>query len=118
SLASTGTVTQSAPLTIGGNLDVVTTVNAGDVTLNNTGASATTIGDTRVGGNYVLTATDDAVSQAAGTSLQVRGDVTIAGSSIVLGGAGNVIGGTTTLPSTTTAVVRQSGVITLGNRTE
>src|SRR5690606_41728964 len=62
-LTSTGVVTQAAPLTIGGNLDVVTTVNAGDVTLDNSGASATIIGNTLVGGNYVLTATGDPVSQ-------------------------------------------------------
>jgi len=58
------------------------------------------------------------VSQAAGTSLQVRGDVTVTGSSIVLAGAGNLVGGSTTLPATDTTVLRQSGVITPGDRTE
>jgi filamentous hemagglutinin family protein len=118
SLNSAGEVTQSAALTIGGNLDVVTTVNAGDVTVNNSGAAATTIGNTLVGGNYVLTATGEPVSQAAGTSLQVRGNVTVTGASIVLSGAGNLIGGTTTLPATDTTELTQAGVITLGNRTE
>jgi hypothetical protein len=118
SLAAAGEVTQSAPLTIGGSLNVVTTANAGDVTVNNSGAAATTIGNTLVGGNYVLTATGEPVSQAAGTSLQVRGNVTVSGASIVLVGAGNLVGGTTSLPGTNTVELRQAGVITLGNRTD
>ncbi len=118
SIASAGVVSQSAALTIGGNLDIATSVNAGDVTLNNSGASSTTIGNTLVGGNYVLTATGQSVTQGSGSSLQVRGDLTVTGSSIVLGGAGNLIGGTTTLPATNTTELRQSGVITLGDRTE
>jgi filamentous hemagglutinin family protein len=118
SLTATGTVTQSGALTIGGDLAVVTTVNAGDVTLNNSGASATTIGDTLVGGDYVLTATGRPISQAAGSSLQVRGDLTATGASIVLGGAGNLVGGTTTLPATNTVELRQSGTITLGDRND
>jgi hypothetical protein len=118
SFTSAGAVTQSAPLTIGGNLSVTTTVNAGDVTVNNSGATATTIGNTLVGGDYVLTATGQAVSQAAGSSLQVAVNVTVTGSSIVLDGAGNLIGGTTTLPATSTVELRQAGVITLGNRTD
>jgi filamentous hemagglutinin family protein len=115
---STGTVTQAAPLTIGGDLVVVTVVNAGDVTLNNSGAATTSIGNTRVGGNYVLTATGRPVSQAAGTSLQVRGNLTVTGASIVLGGAGNLVGGTTTLPATNTVVLRQSGAILLTTRND
>ncbi|MDO9075245.1 MAG: YDG domain-containing protein [Rubrivivax sp.] len=118
SLSSTGVITQSAPLTVGGNLDVVTTVAAGDVTIDNSGASATNIGNTLVGGSYVLTAAGDPVSQAAGATLQVRGNLTVTGSSIVLGGAGNLIGGVTALPTTNTAVLRQSGVITLGDRSD
>lgn len=118
SLESTGVVSQSAPLTIGGDLTIVTTVNAGDVTLNNSGASATSIGNTAVGGDYVLTATGATVSQSSGSSLQVRGDVTVTGASIVLGGAGNLIGGSTTLPATNTTELRAAGVITLGDRTE
>jgi len=118
SLTSTGVVTQAAPLTIGGNLSVLTTLNAGDVTVNNSGAAATSMGDTFVGGDYALTATGAPVSQAAGASLQVAGNLTVTGSSIVLGGAGNIVGGTTSLPATNTAVVTQAGVITLGNRTD
>ncbi|HEV7610196.1 MAG TPA: filamentous hemagglutinin N-terminal domain-containing protein, partial [Steroidobacteraceae bacterium] len=117
-LTSTGVVAQSAPLTIGGNLSVLTTVNAGDVTVNNSGAAATSLGNTFVGGNYVLTATGRAVSQSAGTSLQVRGDLTVTGASIVLGGAGNLIGGTTSLPATSTVVLRASGAIVLDNRND
>jgi filamentous hemagglutinin family protein len=117
SLASAGEVTQSAPLSIGGNLDVITTVNAGDVTINNSGATASTVGNTLVGGSYVLTATNEPITQAAGTSLQVVGDLTVTGSSIVLSGAGNLVGGTTTLPATNTVELSQAGVITLGNRT-
>ncbi len=117
-LTAAGTVTQAAPLTIGGNLDITTSVAAGDVTIDNSGASATRIGNTQVGGHYVLTATGDAISQAAGASLQVRGDLTATGTSILLGGAGNLIGGITTLPATSTVEVRQAGVITLGDRIE
>ena len=61
SFTGTGEVTQSAPLTIGGNLSVVTSINAGDVTIDNSGATATTIGNTEVGGNYTLTATGQQV---------------------------------------------------------
>ncbi len=114
-----GTVTQSGgALAIGGDLNVVTTVNAGNVTIDNSGAAATTIGETRVGGNYELIASGQSVAQAAGATLQVRGDLSVTGAAIVLGGAGNLIGGTTTLPSTNTTELRQSGVITLGDRTE
>ncbi len=113
-----GLVTQTAPLTIGGNLDVSTTANVGDVTIANTGAAATVIGDTYVGGFYDLIATGQPVSQAAGSTLQVRGDLTVTGDTIVLGGAGNLVGGTTTLPATSTAELRQAGVITLGDRTD
>jgi hypothetical protein len=118
SVASAGVVTQSAPLTVGGNLVVSTTVNAGDVTLDNSGAPATTIGNTQIGGSYVLTATGKPVSQAPGTSLQVRGNLTITGSNIVLAGAGNLVGGVTSLPATNTVEVRQSGVINLGTRSD
>ena len=79
---------------------------------------ATSLGNTFVGGNYVLTATGRPVSQAAGTSVQVRGDLTVTGASIVLGGAGNLIGGTTSLPATNTVVLRQSGAIELFGRND
>ncbi|MGD0493403.1 MAG: YDG domain-containing protein [Steroidobacteraceae bacterium] len=115
SLTSSGEVTQSAPLTIGGSLAVTTTVNAGDVTLSNTGD--TVIGNTLVGGNYTLTA-GGSVSQAAGTSYQVAGSLTISGSDIVLGGAGNIAGATTLSGSTTsTDEIAQAGVITLESAT-
>ena len=121
SLTSTGTVTQAAPLTIGGNLSVVTTINAGDVTLDNSGAAATSIGNTLVGGNYTLTATNEPISQAGGATLQVAGNLSITGASILLNGAGNLIGGSTTLSHSSavgTNILDQSGVITLGNDSE
>jgi filamentous hemagglutinin family protein len=113
SLTSTGAISQTAPLTIGGNLTVLTTGTLGNVTLNNSGAVATSIGNSFVGGDYVLTATGRSVSQAPGTSLQVRGDLTITADNIVLGGAGNLVEGTTSLPFSNSIEIRQSGVITL-----
>jgi filamentous hemagglutinin family protein len=119
-LTAAGEVSQdaAAALTIGGNLSVTTTVNAGDVTLNNSGAVATMIGQTLIGGDYTLTATGEAVSQQAGTNLQVAGNATVSASAITLAGAGNLIGGTTTLPNSSTVELRQSGIITLGDRTD
>jgi len=113
SFSAGGEVTQTAALKIGGNLDVATTVNAGDVILDNSGATATTIGNTQVGGNYSLTATGEPVTQAAGTSLQVVGNLAITAGTVDLSGAGNLVGGTTTLPASNTVVVQQSGVINL-----
>jgi filamentous hemagglutinin family protein len=121
SLTSAGVITQAAPLTIGGNLAVVTTVNAGDVVFDNSGAAATSIGNTQVGGNYTLTATNEAISQAAGTSLQVAGHLTLTSASLLLSGAGNLVGGGQTLTQTSTVgtnVIDSSGVITLGNDVE
>jgi filamentous hemagglutinin family protein len=115
SLTSSGEVTQSAPLTIGGNLAVTTTVNAGDVTLSNSGD--TVMGNTLVGGNYTLTA-GGSVSQAAGTSYQVAGSLDVTGTDIVLGGAGNIAGATTLSGSaTSTDQIAQAGVITLASGT-
>ncbi len=65
-IVSTGVVTQSAAITVGGNLDVTTSVAAGDVTIDNTGGSATTLGNTLVGGDYTVVASGDPISQAAG----------------------------------------------------
>ena len=111
SLSSGAEVTQSAPLAIGGNLSVTTTADAGDVTLDNSGA--TIMGNTQVGGNYTLTSTGS-VSQAAGTSYQVAGTLAVTGTNIVLGSAGNIAGATSLSGSTSSAnVIDQSGVITL-----
>ncbi|MGA2188063.1 MAG: YDG domain-containing protein [Steroidobacteraceae bacterium] len=114
-LSSTGQVTQSGALAVGGNLTVITSVNAGDVTVNNSGAPASSIGNTLVGGNYTFTSTG-AVTQAVGTSYVVRGNFTVTGSGAVLGNAGNLVGGTTTLPGggTGNVLLSQAGVITLG----
>jgi len=116
-LTAAGPMTQTAPLSIAGNLALVTTHAGGDVTFNNTGASATALGNSLIGGNFVLTATGDNVSQAALTDLQVAGDLTISSASATLDGAGNLVQGTTSLPGVNT-VLRQSGVITLGDITE
>ncbi|MGH8261575.1 MAG: beta strand repeat-containing protein, partial [Steroidobacteraceae bacterium] len=90
-----------------------TTVAAGDVTIDNSGASATTLGSTEVGGNYTITATNEPITQAAGTAIQVQGNLTATGSSILLTGAANLVGGTTSLPATSTTELVQAGVITL-----
>jgi filamentous hemagglutinin family protein len=115
SVSSIGMVTQSGALTVGGNLDVTTTLNAGDVTVNNSGAVASTIGNTLVGGSYTLTSLG-AVSQAAGSSYLVRGNFTVSGSSAVLANVGNLVGGSTNLPGggTGDVLLSQGGVITLG----
>jgi filamentous hemagglutinin family protein len=113
-VSSIGLVTQSGALTVGGNLDVTTTLNAGDVTVNNSAAAASIIGNTRVGGNYVLTSVGP-VTQAAGSSYLVRGNFTVTGSGAVLANVGNLVGGTTNLPGGAGSIlVSQAGVITLG----
>ncbi|MEJ0006125.1 MAG: YDG domain-containing protein [Steroidobacteraceae bacterium] len=120
-LQSAGAVTQTAPLVIGGNLIVATTLNAGDVVFDNSGAAATSIGNTLVGGDYTLTATNAPISQAPGASLEVAGHLTLTGASILLSGAGNLVGSGETLSHTSTVgtnVVDLSGVITLGNDVE
>ncbi len=63
-LQAAGAVTQADVLTIGGNLAITTTHNAGDVTINNSGAAGTIIGNSLIGGNYALTASGDPVTQA------------------------------------------------------
>ncbi len=117
SLTSAGAMTQAAPLSIAGNLALITTHAAGDVSINNTGASATTLGNSLVGGNFILTASGDNVSQFALTDVQVAGNLTIDSGSATLDGAGNLVQGSTSLPGVNT-VLRQSGVITLGDITE
>ena len=110
-------ITQTAPVTIGGNLSLTTTHNAGNVYLNNSGAPATVLGNHLVGGNYELTSSGDPVSQATSTNVQVAGNLTIDSASATLDGAGNLVQGTTSLPGVNT-LLRQSGVITLGNINE
>jgi filamentous hemagglutinin family protein len=123
-VSSTGQVTQSGALTVGGNVAVTTSVNAGDVTINNSGAMASIIGNTLVGGSYTLNSTG-AVTQAAGTSYLVGGttgvgttggNFTVTGASAVLANVGNVVGGITNLPGggSGNVVLSQAGVITLG----
>jgi len=121
SLSSTGVITQSAPLTIGGNLTVATTVNAGDVVFDNSGAAATSIGNTLVGGDFTLTASNAPISQAPGASMEVAGHLTLTGASILLSGAGNLVGNGETLSHTSTVgtnVIDLSGVIMLDSLVE
>ena len=116
-LTSANYITQTAPFTIGGNLSLTTLSGGGNVFLNNSGASATVLGNNLVGGNYELTSSGDLVSQANATNLQVAGNLTIVSTSAILDGTANLVQGTTTLPGVNT-VLRQSGVITLGNINE
>ena len=113
-----GTVTQTQALNLGRNLTVTTTHNAGNVTVNNNGASSTRLGTSVVGGDYLVTANNGPVSQVASTTLLVVGGLTVDSPTSILDGSGNLIGGTITLPASTSSTVRSSGVITLGDRTE
>ncbi len=115
-IQTNGELTQTAALTIGGDLDITTTHNAGDVTLNNTGATATVIGNSLIGGNYDLTATGDAVTQSAGTGLKVAGTTDVASASVSFGGTGNIFQGAVTTPARAELIA--GGVITLGNINE
>ncbi|MFP4156100.1 MAG: MBG domain-containing protein, partial [Opitutales bacterium] len=116
SLTANGAITQTEAMDIGGNLSLTTTHNAGDVELTEIVSATTTLGETSIGGDYTLTATGNAVDQTTGASLQVAGDLTVDAASVTLGNEGNFVGGTTS--SGTTSVVRQAGVITLGDVTE
>ena len=119
SLTADGLVSQSAPLTIGGNLTVNTAAfDAGNVTLNNSAAAATTIGNTLVGEDYNLTASGHSISQATGSVAEVAGTFTPTGSLINVGNVGNIFGGLNIAGASSTALIRQNGVITLGNRSD
>lgn len=112
-----GEITQSAPLSIGGNLDAATSVNAGDVSIDNSGSKATILGNSEVGGNYAITATGEPVTQAAGSAVQVAGNLTVTAGSVDLSGAANLVGGSTSLPSSNTTVIERPGVINLSSGT-
>ena len=84
-VSSTGQVTQSGALAVGGNVAVTTSVNAGDVTINNSGATASIIGNTLVGGNYTLTSVG---AVAAGRGYQLRGPDTTGGTGSEFAGSG------------------------------
>jgi hypothetical protein len=114
SLSAAGEITQAAPLVIGGNLDAATTVNAGDVSIDNSGAAATTLGDSEVGGNYSVTATGETVTQALNSAIQVAGDLTVTADTVDLTGAANLVR-TTSLPASDTTVIEQPGVIELSS---
>ena len=116
SLTAGGLISQAGgcPLIIGGNLSLTTTHNAGDVSINNTGASATVIGDTLVGGDYDLTATGKPISQAPGTSAKVAGAFSPTGSSVSMGNTGNIFGSYSgTSGSGTDQDIIQAGLIHL-----
>ena len=53
-----------------------------------------------------LTATGEQVSQAAGTNVQIVGDLTITAAGVTMGGAGNFVKGNTNLPTTSTTAGR------------
>ncbi len=114
-LVAGAAITQTQNLAIGRHLALTTTHAAGDVTMNNSGAVATRLGNATVGGDYTLTATNGPVTQAALTSLLVVGDLTVDSPAAILDGAGNLIGGSIVLPSSTSLTIRQSGMITLGD---
>ncbi len=114
-LTANGLIGQTVPITIGGNLSLDTAAyNAGNVTINNSGATNTHTGTTLIGGDYDLITTGGTVSQSNGTNVQVAGNLTINSTNATMDSAGNLVGGTTNLPGTS-ATFSQSGVITLGN---
>jgi len=112
-LQAAGAVTQTAGITVGGGLSVTTTHAAGDVVINNTGATATVLGNTLVQGDYTLTATGDAVTQANGTTIKVNGAFSATAGSVSLTGTDNVWGGSWAAGSD--QQLQYIGVATLGN---
>jgi filamentous hemagglutinin family protein len=119
-LAAAGLIAQDngAKLTVGGDLSLTTTHSAGNASIDNRGAAATVLGDTLVGGTYALDATGQTVSQAAGTSVKVAGQFSPTGASVNLGNTGNLFGLLAISGATGTTVVKQNGVVTLGDRIE
>jgi filamentous hemagglutinin family protein len=119
-LAAAGLIGQAnaAKLTVGGDLSLTTTHSAGSVSIDNRGAAATVLGDTLVGGTYALDATGQTISQAAGTSVKVAGQFSPTGASVNLGNTGNLFGLLAISGATGTTVVKQNGVVTLGDRVE
>lgn len=113
-LRSNGAITQSGALTIVGGLNITTDHVAGDVNLNNAGAAATVLGETRVGNNYTLT-TGGEISQAGGTVLTIGNNFTVSGGSLSGPAAGNVIGGTDNSAGSGT-VIKQVGVVDLSTK--
>ncbi|MES2673427.1 MAG: MBG domain-containing protein, partial [Pseudomonadota bacterium] len=118
SLKAGGVISQTlaGPLVVGGNLVLQTTHAAGDVAITHTVPSTTVLGESLIGGDFVLTATGTAVSQFVGSKIQVAGDLDIDAASLSLGGAGNLVQGLTSTPSV--SELRISGVINLGDITE
>lgn len=114
SLHSNGAITQSGALAIAGGLNITTGHVAGDVNLNNAGAAATVLGETKVGNNYTLT-TGGEISQAGGTVLTIGNNFSVSGGSLSGPAAGNVIGGTDNSAGSGT-VIKQVGVVDLSTR--
>ncbi|WP_426113163.1 filamentous hemagglutinin N-terminal domain-containing protein, partial [Massilia sp. PWRC2] len=110
-LKTGGLISQLQGLDVGGDLGLETTHAAGDVSIANSIDSV--LGATSVGGNYQLSAPGKAVIQRANSDVQVRDTLNINAASLVMGSAGNIVGGSTITP--TVAELRQSGVIVLGN---
>ncbi len=119
-LTAAGTITQAtaSPLSIGGTLALTTTHSAGDVEIDNSGASATVLGNTLIGGDFDLTATGHSISQTVGSTAKVAGTFTPLASNVTVGNAGNIFGTLDLAGSANTTYVRQNGVITLGDRVE
>jgi filamentous hemagglutinin family protein len=113
-LRAGGAITQSGALTVGGNLSLTTDHLAGDVTISNKAAAATTLGDTRVGNNYTLVSGGE-ISQAGGTTLVIGNNFSVSGGSLSAPAAGNVIGGTDNSAGAGT-VIKQVGVVDLSTR--
>ncbi len=113
-LRAGGAITQSGALTVGGNLGLTTDHVAGDVTISNKAASATTLGDTRVGNNYTLVTGGD-ISQAGGTTLVIGNNFSVSGGSLAAPAAGNVVGGTDNSAGAGT-IIKQVGVVDLSTR--
>ncbi len=113
-LTANGAITQSGALAVTGNLTLATTHAAGDVTLDNTGAATTKLGNQSVGGNLVVTATGKNVTQNAGSNINVAGDFSINATGISTNPADNLIGGTdNTLGGGT--FIKKVGVVALDN---
>jgi len=110
-----GALTQAAssPIHLHGDLAIDTSAyNAGDVTVDNTGASGTVLGNSLIAGDFTLASTGN-VTQASGAHLQVGGnfDVNGGGSFIEGNSPDNLIGGGSA--SVSGNQIRLYGVITL-----
>ncbi len=111
-VTANGVISQSAPLTVGGDVTLVTTHEAGDVSIVNDGN--TVLGDSLIGGDFDLDSGGGDVSQAADSALKVAGTFDPTGSgNVTLNGLGNIVSGF--VPVDGDNIIRQVGVIELGD---